>query len=967
MQRLFLYLILSVLALSNGVARAQIITDGSVGPVVSLTGQQVEIGGELGAVRGTNLFHSFEEFNIATGQTATFTGPQSIARVINRVTGGDVSNIDGTLRAEVGRDGFWFINPAGIMFGPEASIDVPASFHVSTADEVRFEDGSRFSAAAPNTSSLTVASPEAFGFLGASPGDIRIDGSLLEVAPEQTLAVVGGDIAIHNGNLMAPGGHVTLASSQSSGAIRITSDSHQLEGVERRGDIALTRDQPHPEYGDGSIVADVDASQFNLASAGGVVTVTSGTLTLQAGIVRSSPGEVHVAVTDHLQLVDGARISSNTESGVDAGSVTVVAGSLSIDGAGNQSVTGIASDAESDSSGDAGSVRVVVADHLQLVAGAEISSDTFSDGNAGSVTVDAGSLQIAGNALISSDTWSEGDAGSVTVNAGSLSIDGGGSTAFTGISSDANADAGGDAGVVRVVVPGQLQLVAGAEISSSTFAGGDAGSVMVDAGSLSIGSAGSEQFTGISSDADADASGDAGEVRVAVAGQLRLDPGGEISSDTLSDGEAGSVTVTAGSLLIDRADSALSTGISSDAATDAGGDAGAVQVMVAGQLLLVGGAVISSDTWSEGDAGSVTVTAGSLLIDNAASGSFTGISSDANFGSGGNAGEVRVSVSDQLRLVAGAEISSSTFSDGNAGSVTVDAGDLQLVGGALISSDTVSEGDAGSVTVDAGTILIGGASEITSSAFSTGRGGSVDVTGASQIALAGSDDDGPSRISARSEGTGGAGSVAVTAPTLTLADGAEITVEALAADGGGITIQVIELIDLHDSSVTTTVAGGRGNAGDISIDPRFLILQNSTIRANAVGGDGGNISIVAGNLISDRDSVIEASSKLGVSGTVSISSPAEDVSGGLVVLNPDFLDAAAELTDRCAAAAAGRGSSITTAGRGGLPWAPEAPLPGFVNDETGLGLPPETAFYPTDQALTPLQLGPGHLVIGCGT
>src|SRR3954451_6690089 len=110
------------------------------------SGSQVDIGADLGTRRGDNLFHSFEKFGIAPGQTATFTGPGAIRNVISRVTGGEISNIDGTLRSTVGQADLYFLNPAGVMFGPNATLDVPGSFHVSTAHELRFADGASFSA-----------------------------------------------------------------------------------------------------------------------------------------------------------------------------------------------------------------------------------------------------------------------------------------------------------------------------------------------------------------------------------------------------------------------------------------------------------------------------------------------------------------------------------------------------------------------------------------------------------------------------------------------------------------------------------------------------------------------------------------------------------------------------------------------------------------------------------------------------
>src|SRR4051794_37992768 len=195
--------------------QAQIVTDGSVGPKVSLHGGQIDIGAELGSRRGDNLFHSFERFGIATGQSATFTGPGDIKNVISRVSGGEISNIDGKLTSSIGQADLYFLNPAGVMFGPNARLDVPGSFHVSTAHELRFADGASFSALDKTGSGLTVAPPEAFGFLDRTPGRIRVDQSELRLNAGKALSLVGGDLDFAggaSGTLSAPGGTVTLTS-----------------------------------------------------------------------------------------------------------------------------------------------------------------------------------------------------------------------------------------------------------------------------------------------------------------------------------------------------------------------------------------------------------------------------------------------------------------------------------------------------------------------------------------------------------------------------------------------------------------------------------------------------------------------------------------------------------------------------------------------------------------------------------
>ena len=129
-------------------ANAQIVLDGSVGPAGTLSGPDFAIGAELGTTLGPNLFHSFSDFNILTGESATFSGPDAIDNVVSRVTGGSVSTIDGLLRSTIAGADFYLVNPSGILFGANAALDVDGSFHASTADHMRLSDGALFSASA---------------------------------------------------------------------------------------------------------------------------------------------------------------------------------------------------------------------------------------------------------------------------------------------------------------------------------------------------------------------------------------------------------------------------------------------------------------------------------------------------------------------------------------------------------------------------------------------------------------------------------------------------------------------------------------------------------------------------------------------------------------------------------------------------------------------------------------------------
>jgi filamentous hemagglutinin family protein len=221
------------LVLGSPAALAQIVTDGTVGPATRLSGPEMTIGAELGSTRGGNLFHSFQRFDIPTGQRATFTGPDQIQNVIGRVTGGQTSHIDGTLRSTVGQADVYLINPSGVVMGPNAKVDVPAAFHVSTADEVRFSDGSRYSATDPAASRLTLAAPESFGFLSPQPASLRIEGSQLELKPGKTATLTAGDVSIagtaeRRATLKAPGGEIRLeAVGDRGGQVSVTMPTEQ--------------------------------------------------------------------------------------------------------------------------------------------------------------------------------------------------------------------------------------------------------------------------------------------------------------------------------------------------------------------------------------------------------------------------------------------------------------------------------------------------------------------------------------------------------------------------------------------------------------------------------------------------------------------------------------------------------------------------------------------------------------------
>lgn len=338
-----------------GVSHAQVSLDGSVGPGGPLTGPNYVIPSNVGQSRGANLFHSFGLFNILQGERATFTGPGSISNVIGRVTGGQQSVINGRLASDIAGANVFLINPAGVLFGPFAQLDVSGSFHVSTADYLKLADGAKFHANLAQQSTLTSAPVAAFGFLSSKPAAITIDQSLddlriplakrIEVSPGKTISLIGGDIdmtgapfrtgEIGQPTIQAPNGQINLVSVGSPGEVTLNNPGVNhgiaLEGFTRRGNITLNKDvliQTSGTQGNGTIV--IRGNNLVMANNSFIFSDTDGS-------VSGAPVGVDIDLTDRLRLSNGARITSEVEflTAGSAGDIVIKANQIEVSGVGD--------------------------------------------------------------------------------------------------------------------------------------------------------------------------------------------------------------------------------------------------------------------------------------------------------------------------------------------------------------------------------------------------------------------------------------------------------------------------------------------------------------------------------------------------------------------------------------------------------------------------------------------------------
>jgi len=160
--------------------------------------------------------------------------------------------------------------------------------------------------------------------------------------------------------------------------------------------------------------------------------------------------------------------------------------------------------------------------------------------------------------------------------------------------------------------------------------------------------------------------------------------------------------------------------------------------------------------------------------------------------------------------------------------------------------------------------------------------------------------------------------------------GGSISTRALTSDGGNITLRAPLLVRLENSQITTSVQSGVGAGGNVLIDPQFVVINNSTISANAFGGRGGNITIIGDNFLASPSALLVASSALSTPGTIQIVSPENNVAGSIAQLPRAFVDASRLLRGACSARREGAPSSFTLAGRGGVPPEADGYLPSSI-------------------------------------
>jgi len=515
----FLFAVTLVSPLYTTAAFAEIVLDGSMGSSGAIAGPNFAITSDFGQQRGANLFHSFSSFNLVRGDIATFSGPGNVNNIISRVTGGTRSSIDGKISSTISGANMFLVNPSGIIFGPNAKLDVSGSFAATTADYLKLDLNGRFDATTPENSVLTADPPAAFGFTSATPGSISIQGSDIAVPLDKSLSLVGGDITGDGARIQAPGGQLILAAVRSAGEVTLNNSEPTMTAFTALGEIDITND--------------ATLSVIDNTNGAGTIYIRGGKFYVDAAKVEASNsgagdgGTINVQLSQDLIITSNGLLAASKEGEGRAGKIEVQAKTLELSDGGHMDVA-------SASSGFSGELLLEFQDGVTISGYGVISSGlyatTFGSGDGGRVTLTAPSISLSDWGVIDASTYGTGRAGYIGIYGNQLAL-----SSYSKIDVSSQEGAYGSAGELLLDFTDSILIDYFSGLYANATESIDGGLILVSAPSISI-----SQDAAIK--AASSGSGPAGRVEL-HGGQLELLSGGHIDIFSGLDSESGGTLV----------------------------------------------------------------------------------------------------------------------------------------------------------------------------------------------------------------------------------------------------------------------------------------------------------------------------------------------------------------------------------------------------------------------------------------
>jgi filamentous hemagglutinin family protein len=870
------------LVATSEITLAQVTPDGTVNTEVNQSGNVSEITG--GETRGSNLFHSFREFSIRTGNEAFFNNAADIVNIFSRVTGGNISNIDGLLRANGGVNLF-LINPAGIIFGNNARLDIGGSFYGTSADSILFEDGEFSATDLDNPPLLTINAPIGLNFRD-EPGDIVNRASTrdgLEVTEGKDIYLIGGNVTFDGGIIIAPGGRIELGGLTETGTVTFNDDGSLSfpEGI-ARGNLSLNNASLISTFNSTG-----DAGNINFTTAS--LILNNGSLINASGTNQNSAGDITIKANEAVSLANQSNI--NVTTGASGGSLTLDAKSLEIIAESNIS-TGINLDSGSPQA-QAGDITINVTEDILIDGASEnpqtqttnIGNTVFGggEGKGGNITLNARNIEFKNGGNIFNSTEGQGSLGNITLTATEdIIFDGIGRIFRSGVNNFITDTGTGNVGNIEITAH-NLTLTNGAVIQS-LVAG------MADSGNININVAERILVDGINSNAvlddgtpttlnseitstvARDGKGNSGDINITT-GSLFLSNAGEVSSEILGQGNAGNIKIDATDTisLKDSVEAELpevgirpfSSNIAARVLGDAVGNGGNIEINTA-NFSITNLAQLTTSSFSQGDAGNITVNATDTFFANnswissnignflqvpavgkvgnisitAKNISFDGtaqIQAGASSGATAEAtGIVSLTATESISFTdtnTGIFTSNDPDSFGNASNTKLSAPNITLNDGAVIIADNRANGRGGDINIETDRLILNNASVIRADAEGDRNAGDLTILATDSVTLTEL-----SRISVDVLETGNSGNLVIETGKLTVTDGSQISASTFGdGNAGNLTIRATDFIELSDVSengrggLFASAIVGSGNGGNLSVFTNELIIRDGAI------------------------------------------------------------------------------------------------------------------------------------------
>ena len=621
----------------SGFANAQVTPDATLNTTVSQSGNNFTI--TNGSAAGSNLFHSFREFSVPTGGSATFNliNTPNISTIFSRVTGGSISQIDGVIKTINSSNpvSLFLLNPSGIIFGANARLNIGGSFIGTTANSIKFTDGAEFSAINSQAAPLLSINVPVGLQLGSNPAPITVQGTghsltttspsallpsstELSVQPGKTLALVGGNLDLNGATLRAEQGRVELGSVGSAGLVSLmpTAQGYTLGygNVQRFGDIHLAQRSL------------LDISGVNAGSVqvqGQQIQFTDGSLVLAQNFGNFPGGDIRFQATEAIDLIGttpDTKISSgvrNEAFGIGAsGNISVITPRLTLKQGATLNNLTFGAAPSGNIQIDAMAIDISGFSPINPGVATNINTTTLGTGNAGNVFVNGNSLLVSSGASLSSATFGSGSGGKVTIRNTNTTVTGESpSGVYSNISSITFAT--GNTKTLTLDTA-KLQILDGGVVAATAFFAGNGGDLNINA-TESIAISGQGQTNNSSINASSirlDPSlrqrfglpdmltANAGTVSITTP-NLTLTDGGTVSVTSQGSGNGGNININADTIQLKNKGFI-------QAQTESG-NGGNITLQTTNLLFLRDNSLITSTAGGNGNGGNININAPIIL------------------------------------------------------------------------------------------------------------------------------------------------------------------------------------------------------------------------------------------------------------------------------------------------------------------------------------------------------------------